>query len=846
MPRSILVSLLAFGLAFAPHAAFAQAKPAKPAAAPPGPAAYATFVKGATVKPGLFPIVEKNGAVYLVIATAQLGVGFIETSVPASGLGGFGPAQGEPYVAPARILRFERYGDKIVLRWPNTDTYTRRSSPERVGVGSSLPNTVVAVTPVVAQDAQRVVISAAPFLGDLADLADYLKMSAAKKPTGAYHLDPSKSFFLATKAFPQNDLIRVDQTWTSMAPDLLDNAPDPRAVEVKMTYNLIAEPNDGYMPRIYDPRVGYFSQSLLDFARDGRMSRALHFITRWNFGPRTSSAPMRATHPMVFYMSNDIPMQYRTLVRSALLAWNAAYARVGILDAIVVKQQPNNPSWDPDDIRHNMVRWIDTSNPQFGAEALLLTDPRTGEELNVGVNFDAIMGLGGRLVYKYEVAPARGLPDTPALERAFADKDLRSVVMHESGHDMGLQHNFIGSMAYTAKDLQNSAFTRKYGIATSVMEYAPINLWPKGTPQGNYVQSVLGPYDYYAIHYGYGYIPGAKTPAAELPTLRRWASKWANPIYRFASDEDADGFAGGQSIDPRVAQFDLTDHPLAWCRTQLAMYHGVMNAVNARFPQQGMPYAQARAAFLMPMRSYIRCAVLPANTIGGEYLSRSLRGDAGAVAPLTAVPRAKEIAAWQQLASGLFSDAAWHFNPHVLTELTYSEVSSLDQDATWAYKPHKRHDVSVAQIAAGAQLATLHALFAPLRLQRIDDLASKYPAGSTMSMSDLFNWAQNGIFGSIAQGHAARDGLVRRNLQTMYAQLLAGMLTAPAPGTPSDAQALARIKLADLRHQCAIAAGRGGIDELTRGHLQQLAAIATAALQAHAMIAMPAMAHPMR
>src|SRR5580700_3261158 len=81
------------------------------AAAPPGsPAAYDTFTKGATVSPGLFPIIEKNGAYYIEIAKSQLGTDFIETSVPSSGLGGFGPAPGEPYVAPARIMRFERYG----------------------------------------------------------------------------------------------------------------------------------------------------------------------------------------------------------------------------------------------------------------------------------------------------------------------------------------------------------------------------------------------------------------------------------------------------------------------------------------------------------------------------------------------------------------------------------------------------------------------------------------------------------------------------------------------------------------------------------------------------------------
>ncbi len=627
MIRRLVVPLLIAGsLLLTASAAWAQPAPAPApnaaSAAPHGPAPYAAFTKGATIENGLFPIITKDGATFLEIQNTQLGADFIETSVPATGLGGFGPAPGEPYVAPARIMHFERFGNAIVLRWPNRFARTTPNSPEAGGTKASLPSSVIAVVPIVAQDDGRVVIPASPFLGDVADLASSLQ-DASKSPAHAYHLDPTKSFFVAAKAFAKNDVLRVDQTWTSLDPDKLDNAPDPRNVEVRMTYNLIAAPTDGYVPRIADPRVGYFTQPLLNFTTDRELHRDLHYVTRWNFGPRTSSAPVTAANPIVFYLSSDIPVEYRSTVTKALLTWNTAFAKIGILNAVKVEQQPNDPSWDPDDIGHNMVRWIDTSSPQYGAEALIVTDPRTGEELNVGVNFDAIEGLGGRLLYKYEIAPARGLPDSAAAEKAFTDSFILSVILHESGHDLGLQHNFIGSMAYTAHDVQSTAFTQKYGIGNSVMEYDPMNLWPKGTPQGDYNQLVLGPYDYYAVRYGYGYIPNASTPEAELPTLQQWASRWSDPKYRFASDEDADTFANGHAIDPRVVQYDLTNHPLTWCATQMTMMHGLMDSVNARFPERGMPYDEARAAFMQPLRQYLRCAMLPANTIGGEYLSRT-------------------------------------------------------------------------------------------------------------------------------------------------------------------------------------------------------------------------------
>jgi hypothetical protein len=820
--------------------------PAAAQTAPPGgasrpsssPAPYDTFVKDAQVQSGLIPIVHKNGKVYLVLSKSQLDTDFIETSVPSSGFGGLGPAPGEPYVAPARIIRFQRVDDQIVIRWPNTFTITQPNSPASYGVQRSLPSSVVAVAPIVAQDDNTVVISAEAFLGDVADLARYFQNLSHVNPLHAYRLDPSRSFFAQSKAFPQNDVIRVDQTWQSVDPNTIDNAPDPRSIEVVMTYNLIQAPNDGYMPRIYDWRVGYFSQPLMNFATDDITHRDVHYIARWNFGPRTSSAPVKAAHPIVYYLSKDIPTQYRGAVRGALLAWNDAFKKVGILDAVQVLDQPNDPNWDGDDIRYNVVRWVNTSSPAYGAEALIITDPRTGEELNVGVNVDAIEGLGGRS-YKYIIAPARGLPDSLATEHAYLQTAIRSVTLHESGHDMGLQHNFIASEAYTAKNLQSKAFTSRYGVANSVMEYAPINIWPKKTPQGDYNQLVLGPYDYYAIRYGYGYIGGARTPEGELPVLRQWASAWTQPYYRFASDEDT-AFASGHAIDPRVVMDDLTNTPLRWCDGQMQLMHNIMNAVANRFPARGQSYDEARRAFLSPLNGYLRCAGMPAHSIGGEYLSRSAKGDPHSTAPLTPVSRSTELAAWKSLDDGLFADAPWHFKSNVLDLLVYSEYSSLGPDASWAYNPAMRHDVPIVSVVGNAQNAALDELFSPVRLQRIDDLSTKYAAGSTMTLSDLFDWAQSGIFGDIAGGAVAKDGVIRRNLQVAYAKRLSDLWTSPPSGTPADAQALARLELQNLQHDVHLGLRSPHLNELTRAHLQALEAIASDALQAHAVIAPPA------
>ncbi len=505
-----------------------------------------------------------------------------------------------------------------------------------------------------------------------------------------------------------------------------------------------------------------------------------------------------------------------------------------------MQDQPADPSWDPEDIRHNVVRWVANVQPLYGAEALLVTDPRTGEEINVGVNVDATGGAASGFLYRFLIAPARGLPDTSANENAFNQQLELAIVLHESGHDMGLQHNFMGSLAYTASQLQSKSFTQKYGIASSVMEYTPVaNLWPKGARNGDYEQTTLGPYDYYAIAYGYKYIPGAKTPEQEIPTLRRWASGWSNPMQRFASDEDAAAFANGHSIDPRIEMYDLTNEPLAWCGTQLKMWHGVMDAVNARFPFRGRPFDQARLAFVMPLAQYTLCATRPADTIGAEYLSRSAQGDPKEEPALSAVPYAQERQAWQLLERWLFSDEAWRFNAAVLTRTTYSEMSSIDNNQTWFYNPPNRHDVPVVEIAAQTQDQALREIFSPLTLERIDDLQTKYPGRATMNITDLFTWAESGIFGELTGPREMHDGVVRRNLQMRFVKQLGLMWTAPARGTPTDAQALARATLGHVVHRGNAALASSKLNELTRAHVEAIVAIAKQALEAHATVAAP-------
>lgn len=829
------------------------------------PADYATFTKGLTPQHGLFTLWRKGGKLYVELAKSQLDTDFIQTAVPANGLGGLGLTPGLPYVQfpSARIVHFTRADDKIVVTWPNTWFIATPGTPAARAVAASNAPSVIATAPIVAQDAAtgRLIFDGTYFLGDILDLSDGLRqiLDTDSKPQTAYRLDEAKTYFGDTKAFPENVIIEADQTFTSaQPPDAVDNMIDARSIQINVKYNIAqAPPLGSYMPRYADDRVGYYPNIQLQFDRDNVRERQQRMIVRWNL----------ARHPMVYYISDTVPLAYRETIREALLTWNKAFAPLGYPNAVIVKDQPDDPNWDPDDIRYNTVHWLTDAYGEGYAQAGLVWDPRTGEMLHTSIVVDTDLMRFGYLEGADFTQPVRDLDATgsgPGHEAAYAagakasamfglsalwaldeipngqippnyaQNFLKSIVLHESGHNWGLQHNFIASEAYSPAEIRSRAFTERYGLANSVMEYTPTNVWPKGMSTGEYFQTQLGPYDYYAIKYGYARIPGASTPEQERPTLLAWASQWSNPRYRFAMDEDVHW--NGHAIDPRIDQFDLTNDNIAWCDAQLRIVHTIVAKIPARYNQYGASHDPMRQAFQGALFPAAVCTQVAWHYLGGEELSRAHVGDPSAVPPLSPISRAQSQRAFAFLEKYLFSPSAWNFSPNLLRAMVYSEWVTDLPNSSWAYDPPVRHDEPVAQILEFLQQRTLESMFNPVLLQRLDDLSLKYRSGTTMSLSDEFAWTQYAIYGDLGGKNVASMGEVHRSLQQWYARLLAQMLLAPKPGTPFDAQSLARAELVAVRDDARNALARPGLDLLSKAHLAALEAVANQALSARMTI----------
>lgn len=830
----------------AAHAAFA----APSAALIP----YDKFTEGATAQRGLFTIWRKDGAVAIELKPEQFNTDFVELGVPVNGIGSGGIFSGITDLQNCRILRFVKQDNRVAILFPTTRFLAAPKSPEENAVQAGTASTVAGVSKVLSVDPETgdVVFDASPLLQDITDVSDALTdINGGRQlnPMGAYRLDPSSTYFGTTKAFPDNVVIVADQTFSTMNPEFIDAVPDARNIQIQLQYNIAALPkDDGYVPRYYDDRVGYFVNAHADFSSDNSFNKDANYIVRWNLQPSDPTKSVSpAKDPIVYYLSDTIPVRYRPAIRKALLTWNKAFLPLGISDAVIVKDQPSDPNFDPDDMRYNVIRWLTEEQGGF-AEAQLLYNPYTGEMLKSGVVIDSDLMRYGKFDYPVRVqstaSTGKGVMAHSAEsyvdgERAqfsygmaalaiangengyyvpekFANEFLESIVLHESGHDFGLRHNYLGSEAYTAAELKSPSFTQRNGVATSVMEYVPMNVWPKGHGQGEYFQTVLGPYDYYVIHWGYARIPGAKTPDAERATLERWASKWSDPRYSWSSDEDVDWYTGA-AVDPRNQQWDLTNDNIGWCQTQMQMDHSLVEKVDRRFPRSESSFDDLRQAFGALVGRYGQCASIVGRYVGGEYVSRAKRGDSRAALPLSPIPKSTQLRAFKVLETNLFSADAWNFSPYLLRQA----VTQYRYD-DWNGNFSTRHDIAVEQIAGRYQYQTIARMFAPVTLQRLDDMQYKYGAGTTMDIGDLFTWMQSAVYGDVSHPKGGNIPLVRRNLQRTYASLLSQLASQPQPGTPQDAVALARYELNALHGQIQESLHANSLDLLTKAHLASL------------------------
>lgn len=910
----VSAALIALGLAGCattataprPPAGAASAAVAKPPAAAPVPGqppAFAAVIKDAKESAGLMTLWQKDEKVWLELKPEDFDKPFFLSPKISQGIGEAGFYGGTMIgrwgrTGRAQLVEFRRVHNLVQLVAVNTDYLGGDAkSPGGRSVAAGFSNSLLGAAPVASQphpERKTVLVDAGPFfLGDMLGLG----MALQRNYRQGYSLEPRNTHFSAIRATPDQVVFNVNAHFYTATiavpmpgappgapvPKTPSTLPDARSMTLGLYYAITKLPEQPMAQRPADPRVGYFQTSVSDFSDDLLRTPRRAYVNRWRLEKKDPAAALsEPVKPITFWVDRTVPLKYREPITRGILAWNAAFEKIGFKDAVVVKQQPDDADFDTLDVGVASVRWMTNAQPSFGAIGPSQVDPRSGEILDADIGIESLSSRAIRtfrsqivdgqsiapwarllqasdalrenapaaslaaephlhgpqcdyadfaaeqLSYALDVLEARGEldPASPESEKFVTDY-LVDVTMHEVGHTLGLRHNFRSSLVYSDRELSDPAFTAAHGLAGSVMEYAPINLARPGQSGGTPFQTVLGPYDYWAIEYAYKPMLPGTTPEQEKAELLRIAARSAEPQLAYGTDED--NFLG---IDPESLVFDLGPDPMAFAEKRIAIARDLIARQEARPLKPEADYSVLRRAIGYAVRDAGRAAGILARQIGGV---RTLRDHPGSGRdPLVPVAAAQQRKALDVLARGVLAADAFVLSPALQRKLapdfadrTAAALGGGDASGT---------DYSIISQMQGLQRALLTQLMSDGVASRLLDSEGKVDRaaggkpGDAFRLSELYGRLTREIWTELrGSGDIAAP---RRELQREHVNRLASALLRPGAASRADARSLLRVEAQGLLARINAGAKRPGLSAEARAHLADSAETLSLALEA--------------
>lgn len=828
---------------------------------------FKEVIKDATKIEGMFTLYRKEDQLYLEIRPEQLGrlylfLPTLFTSVDAWRVSG-------SYLED-KVFYLDKQEKKVNWVWKNLRYQSGGDSAAARSLNNIVPNSIYATAKVECEpdsESKAILIS----LNDIffADIANLESMFTEGDQT-TFRIDRGRTAWGPIKAFPKNLELEVTYTLSASKPVYSPYLADSRALTVRTRFSLSELPQgNGFVPRVADDRVGYFTSSFLNFDFDPRRTLEgplVKYITRWDLRPKSPGDSLsEPEQPIVFWIENTVPPRLRPAVRDGILEWNKAFARIGFKDAIVVKEMPDTATWDPADVRYNTVRWVTSLSGQMSfAFGPSRANPLTGQILDADVvvlapelwlfyyNLYARpwdqgskphfgmetqdlrrslwakdnLAVADKMDFGILAMLARGEIRDPAdVPEEFIYRSVRSLVTHEIGHTLGLRHNFKGSSTIAIDQLQDTTYTTEHSIGNSVMDYLPINLAPPGIKQGDFFERTIGAWDYWAIEYGYRPI-AATSPDSATAELRRIAARSGEKDLAYGTDEDAyDWGPYAASIDPTSAIFDLSNDPLGWSEGQIELVKMLWENLQKRSAFPGYSYETMRRAMNSTMGHYFSSNWDAVKWIGGIYHVRGHVGDPQGRDPFQVVDGAIQRRALALLIENMFSTRPFSFDPNVLNKLQaprdYDPLNweTFYQDlgagrATLDYSPHRMYRSFVSGL--------LSYLYDPLRLQRLLENEQRFsPGAEKFTLAEYMNRTDQAMWTELTRGMEVNS--YRRILQREYVQTLTGLVLKPPAPCPDDAVALSRHLLRRVHQKIGSYLKKNPQADLaTTAHLQDL------------------------
>lgn len=756
-----------------------------------------------TTDEGLFKVHTKDDSYLFEIPDSLLKREMLMVTRIAKTASGIGFGGGK---TNTQVLRWEKKNKQILLRVVSHSVVADTLLPVHEAVVNSNLEPILFSFPIKAfsKDSTATVIDATSLFST--DVKPLGLPGFYRRSYQATRMDKTRSYIDRVSSYPRNVEVRHVKTYFA------NKAPSNSAIgsiTLEMSNSMVLLPKVPMKRRYFDERVGWFARGQTDYGLEDQKSKTVRYLDRYRLEVKDEDIEkfnrgelVEPKKQIVYYVDRATPKEWVPFIIQGVNDWQVAFEAAGFKNAIVGKMAPTkeeDPEYSPEDVRYSVIRYL--ASPIPNANGPHVSDPRSGEILESDINwYHNVMTLLHNWFFVQTAAineDARGNNfKTETMGRL-----IRFVSSHELGHTLGLPHNMGSSVAYPVDSLRSASFTKKYGTAPSIMDYARFNYVAQPEDKGVALMPDIGPYDKYSISWGYRPILG-KTAKEEKETLDKWILEKAdNPMYHFGRQQFG-------VVDPSAQTEDLGDDAIKASDYGIQNLKRILPRLEEWTTEKGETYDEMATMYGQIVGQFGRYMGHVSSNVGGIYENYKTADQEGAV--YTHVDKVHQKNALAFVINQLFKTPTW-----MLDKDLFSKVQSS----------------GAIENIRSLQVRTLNGVLSADRMARMIENET-LNGNKAYNLVSMFSDLRKGVWSELYNGRSIDT--YRRNLQKAHIERLNFLLNDAKNqrgrfGTPSvnvgqsDIKSFARGELTRLKRDVKSAASRAS-NTTSRYHLQDVLA----------------------